>query len=167
MGSSINGRAAPFYSEGSVRTAPPPAAATGPEDSLFASSGVGSWLCRVPATTSEHEVQIRAFEQSLTTPFGAVTNFEGRAAVVSLRGSVDDVAAFDLAAILDAAIDREPTSMILEVAGLVLVGATGLVVVANAERRLAAMGVALEIQSPSAPVNHLRGLLQEAPLQRA
>jgi anti-anti-sigma regulatory factor len=124
-------------------------------------------LSGVPATTSEHEVQIRAFEQSMTTPFGAVTNFEGRAAVVSVRGSVDDVAAFDLAAILDAAIDREPTSMILEVAELVSVGATGLVVVANAERRLAGMGVEMKIQSPSAPVNHLLGLVEEARLQRA
>ena len=35
-------------------------------------------------TTSEHEVQGRAFEQSMTHPFGAVTNFEGRDAVVSL-----------------------------------------------------------------------------------
>jgi anti-anti-sigma factor len=124
-------------------------------------------LYRVGLATSEHEVQVRAFEQSMTSPFGAVTNFEGRDAVVSLRGSVDDVAAFDLAAILNAAIDREPTSVSLELAELVFMGAAGLVVIANAERRLAAMGVALKIQSPSAVVNHLLGIVEEARLERA
>jgi anti-anti-sigma factor len=95
-----------------------------------------------------------------------VTNFEGRDAIVSLRGSVDDVAAFELATVLDAAIDREPASMVLELADLVFMGAAGLVVIANAERRLATSGVVLTIQSPSALVNHLLGMVEEARLER-
>jgi anti-anti-sigma factor len=102
----------------------------------------------------------------MTPPFGAVTNFEGRDAIVSLRGSVDDVAAFELATVLDAAIDREPASMVLELADLVFMGAAGLVVIANAERRLATSGVVLTIQSPSALVNHLLGMVEEARLER-
>jgi anti-anti-sigma factor len=105
--------------------------------------------------------------QSMIPPFGAVTEFVGGDSIVSLRGRVDDVAAFDLAAILDAAIDREPTSMVLELSELVYMGAAGLVVIANAERRLATMGVALKIQSPSALVNHLLTMVEEARLERA
>jgi len=86
-------------------------------------------------TTSEHEVTIRAFERPVTPPFDAVTTFEGRGAIVSLRGRVDDIAAFELAAVLNAAIDRQPVSMVLELADLVFMGAAGLVVIANAERR--------------------------------
>jgi len=99
-------------------------------------------------------------------PFGAVTTFEGRGAIVSLRGRVDDIAAFELAAVLNAAIDRQPVSMVLELADLVFMGAAGLVVIANAERRLATSGVALTIQSPSALVNHLLGIVEEARLER-
>jgi anti-anti-sigma factor len=102
----------------------------------------------------------------MTPPFGAVTTFEGRDAIVSLRGTVDDVAAFELAAVLDAAIDRQPASMVLGLADLVFMGAAGLVVIANAERRLATSGVGLTIQSPSALVNHLLGIVEEARLER-
>jgi anti-anti-sigma factor len=118
-------------------------------------------------STPEHEVQSRAFEQPMNPPFEAVTSFEGRDAYVSLRGRVDDVAAFELAAVLDAALDREPASMVLELAELVFMGAAGLVVIANAERRLATTGVALTIQSPSTLVNHLLGMVQEARIERA
>jgi hypothetical protein len=62
-------------------------------------------------------------EQFMTPPFAAVTNFEGRHAIVSLRGRVDDVAAFELAAVLDAAIDCSPSSMVLELANLIFMGA--------------------------------------------
>ena len=96
-----------------------------------------------------------------------MTNFEGRDALVSLRGSVDDVAAFDLAAVLDAAIDRGPVSMVLELAELSFMGAAGLVVIADAERRLAAMGVPLSIRSPSALMDHLLGRVEEVRIERA
>jgi anti-anti-sigma factor len=118
-------------------------------------------------TASEQEVQSRAFEQSMSPQFGAVTNFEGRDALVSLRGSVDDVAAFDLAAVLEAAIDREPVSMVLELAELSFMGAAGLVVIADAGRRLAALGVSLSIRSPSALMDHLLGMVEEVRIERA
>jgi anti-anti-sigma factor len=102
----------------------------------------------------------------VTSPFGAVTTFEGQGAIVSLRGRVDDATAFELAAVLDAAIDRQPVSMVLELADLVFMGAAGLVVIANAERRLATSGVALTIQSPSTLVNHLLAIVEEARLER-
>jgi anti-anti-sigma factor len=98
----------------------------------------------------------------VTPPFGAVTTFEGRHAVVSLRGRVDDVAALELVAVLDATLDRGPASMVLELADLVFMGTAGLLVIANAERRLAASGVALTIRSPSILVNHLLGIVEEA-----
>jgi anti-anti-sigma factor len=95
-----------------------------------------------------------------TPQFEAETNFEGRVAIISLRGSVEDLAAFELAAVLDAAIDREPASMLLDLAELVFMGATGLVVISNAERRLAALGVTMTIRSPSTVVNRLLGLME-------
>ena len=91
-----------------------------------------------------------------------MTTFEGRDAVVSLRGRVDDVAAFELATVLDAAVGRQPASMVLELADLIFIGPAGLLVIANAERRLAASGVALTIRSPSVLVNHLLGMVEEA-----
>ena len=107
------------------------------------------------------EVQIRVCEQFVTRSFGAVTTFEGRGAVVSLRGRVDDVAAFELAAVLDAVVSRQPASMVLELADLIFIGPAGLLVIANTEGRLAASGVALTIRSPSFLVNHLLGIVEE------
>jgi len=97
-----------------------------------------------------------------TPDFGAVTSFHGDEATVSLRGRVQNGAAFELGAILDAAIDSQPTSMILDLAELDFMGAGGLIAVSNAERRLAAMGVTLLIRSPSALVNRLVGMIEVA-----
>jgi anti-anti-sigma factor len=98
--------------------------------------------------------------------FGAVTTDEARAVTVALRGSVENLAAFELGAILDAAIDRHPTSMVLDLAELIFMGAAGLVAIANAEKRLATMGVTLTIKSPSALVNRLLGILELAETTR-
>jgi anti-anti-sigma factor len=97
-----------------------------------------------------------------TARFGAVTHFEGNEATIVLRGSVENQAAFELGAILDATIDRHPTSMVLDLAGLVFMGAAGLVAVSNAEKRLAALGVTLMVKSPSALVNRLLGIVELA-----
>jgi anti-anti-sigma factor len=124
----------------------------------------------VALTPSEHEVPIRAFDPSMSsdTPrFEAETRFEGRVAIISLRGSVEDLAAFELAEVLDAAIDRQPASMLLDLAELVCMGAAGLIVISNAERRLATLGVTLTIQSPSALVNHLLGLTEKSRFEQA
>ena len=98
------------------------------------------------------EVPHRVFAMSVTkgTPeFGAVTNFEGDAATIALRGRVESGSAFELGAILDAAIDRKPASMVLDASELEYVGPAGLLAVSNAEKRLAVLGITLKIQSPS------------------
>jgi len=94
--------------------------------------------------------------------FEAVTNFDGSEATVVLTGSVESAAAFALSATLDAAIDRHPTSMTLDLAKLDFMGAAGLIAVTNAENRLASLGVMLKVQSPSALVNGVVGILELA-----
>jgi len=114
-------------------------------------------------------VTLHAFAMSMisgTPDFGAATSFDGDEATVSLRGSVQNGAAFELGAILDAAIDSQPTSMVLDLAELDFMGAGGLIAVSNAERRLAAMGVTLLIRSPSTLVNRLVGLIEVAERSR-
>jgi anti-anti-sigma factor len=102
--------------------------------------------------------------------FDAVTRFEGSEATIVLSGSVESAAAFALSATLDAAIDRHPTSMVLDLAQLDFMSAAGLVAISNAEQRLAALDVILTVQSPSTLVNRVLGLMegaQSARLERA
>jgi hypothetical protein len=56
---------------------------------------------------------------------------------------------------------------VLELAEMSFMGAAGLVVIADAERRLAAMGVPLSIRSPSALMDHLLGRVEEVRIERA
>ena len=83
-----------------------------------------------------------------------------------LSGSIENDAAFTLGATLDAAIDRHPTSMILDLGKLDFMGAAGLIAVTNAENRLASLGVPLKVQSPSALVNRLLGIMEQAETAR-
>jgi anti-anti-sigma regulatory factor len=101
---------------------------------------------------------------SPTPQFSAATTFEGREATVSLRGGVDDVAALELATIINAAIDRKPASLVLDLAEVVFIGDAGPVVISNAESRLGGVGVALMIRSPSALVAHHLGRAEKTPL---
>jgi anti-anti-sigma factor len=103
---------------------------------------------------------------SNTPGFSADTSFEGSAATVVLRGTFENLAAFQLGDILDAAIDRQPTSMVLDLAELNFMGAAGLVAVSNAEKRLAALGVTLTIKSPSTLVNRLVDTLHIAEMTK-
>jgi anti-anti-sigma factor len=101
--------------------------------------------------------------------FKAVTKVEGDEITIVLRGTTENGGAFELGAILDAAIDRQPTSMVLDVAELDFLGTAGLLAIANAEKRLAVSGVALTLRSPSALVNRLLGIMElaeEARLER-
>jgi anti-anti-sigma regulatory factor len=113
------------------------------------------------------------FDMSMTknTPdFRAVTQFKGDEITIALRGTTENGGAFELGAILDAAIDRQPTSMVLDVAELDFLGTAGLLAISNAEKRLAVSGVALTLRSPSALVNRLLGIMElaeEARLERA
>jgi anti-anti-sigma regulatory factor/GAF domain-containing protein len=101
-----------------------------------------------------------------TPDFRAVTNFEEDAATVVLGGTFADTAASALDVILGAAIDRQPASMILDVNELDFLGAAGLLAISNAEKRLASSGVTLKIQSPSALVNRLLGIMESAESSR-
>jgi len=117
----------------------------------------------------DDEVPHRVFAMSMTkdTPeFGAVTNFEGDAATIALRGRVENEAAFHLGAMLDAAIDRKPASMVLDASELDYLGPAGLLAISNAEKRLGTLGITLTIQSTSALVNRLIGLVELAEVSR-
>jgi anti-anti-sigma regulatory factor len=98
--------------------------------------------------------------------FSVATTFEGGAATVSLRGGLDDVAAFELATIINAAIDREPASLTLDLAEVAFIGNEGLVVISDAESRLVRAGRVLTIRSPSALVNHHLRSREKAPLEQ-
>ena len=100
------------------------------------------------------------------SPFEAVTHFEGREATIVLSGDIQNAAAFALGALLDAAIDRHPTSMVLDLAKLQFMGAAGLVAISNAEQRLAGLDVVLTVRSPSALVNRLLGIMELAETSR-
>jgi anti-anti-sigma factor len=101
-----------------------------------------------------------------TPKFEAVTRFEGSEATIVLSGSVESAAAFALSATLDAAIDRHPTSMVLDLAKLDFMSAAGLVAIANAEERLAALDVILTVQSPSTLMNRVLGLMEQGHTSR-
>jgi anti-anti-sigma factor len=96
----------------------------------------------------------------------AVTTFEGREVTVTIRGRIDDFSAREFGVILDAAADRQPRSVVLELRELDFMGAAGLVVVTNVEKRLAALGVRLLIRSPSALIEGLLGIVKLAEASR-
>jgi anti-anti-sigma regulatory factor/GAF domain-containing protein len=104
---------------------------------------------------------------SAIPPFSAATTFEGRAAIISLRGGVDDLAAFELATIINAAMVRQPASLTLDLAEVVFIGDAGLVVISDAENRLVGAGMALTIRSPSVLVTRHLGGAQKPPLGHA
>jgi anti-anti-sigma factor len=92
--------------------------------------------------------------------FGAVTRFDGREATVALRGNFESIAAGELRTILDAAIDRSPTSMVLDLTALDYMGAAGLVVVSDAEKRLGAFGTTLKVRTSSDIVNLFASMVE-------
>jgi hypothetical protein len=101
-----------------------------------------------------------------TPDFGTITNFEGDETTIALMGTFKNGAAFELGAVLDAAIDRQPASMVLDAAELDFMGPAELLAVSNAERRLASFGSKLTIRSPSALVNRLLDIMELAELSR-
>jgi anti-anti-sigma factor len=101
-----------------------------------------------------------------TPDFGTVTNFDGDEATIGLSGSFKNGAALQLGAILDAAIDRQPASIVLDATELDFMGPAGFLVVCSAEKRLAASGTKLTVRSPSALVNRLLDIMELAELSR-
>lgn len=92
--------------------------------------------------------------------FEVTTSFEDQRVVLFLHGRVENLAAFDLGASLDAAIDLHAESVLLDLTELDFMGAAGLVAVANAEKRFAEAGKELTIRTPSTLVTRFRGLME-------
>jgi len=95
------------------------------------------------------------------------TIFEGQDAVLSLHGRIENAAAFELGAHLEAAIDRHPNSMVLDFSDLDFMGAAGLIAVANAEKRLTTLGTTLTVRAPSALINRLLSMMEGAETARS
>ena len=110
----------------------------------------------------------------ITDPSGfgitTTTTPDGRCTTLSLRGRVVKHAAFELGARLDFVIGQHPESVVLDVSQLEFMGATGMVAVFNAERRLAELGSQLTVRSPSVLINRLLDIIaaaEESRLERA
>jgi anti-anti-sigma factor len=98
--------------------------------------------------------------------FTVTTTVDGTNAVVTLHGKAENLAAFELGESLDAIIDLNLESVVLDLAALVSIGAAGLVAVANAEKRLEEAGVALTVRSPSALVARVLDIMEAAETAR-
>jgi anti-anti-sigma factor len=81
--------------------------------------------------------------------FEVTTSFEGRSAVLALHGRVESLAAFDLWAALEAALDLHREVVVVDLSQLDFIGVAGLVALANAEKSFTEAGVELTIRTPS------------------
>jgi anti-anti-sigma factor len=132
-------------------------------------AGCCGW--RKPA--SESEGLQRVFSVSIvpeSPSFRVTVTNEGRVTVLALQGKVENYAAFELGIVLDSAIDRRPESVILDLSGLEFIGASGMVAISNAERRLAGLGAQLTVRSPSVLVNRVLAIMEateESRVERA
>jgi hypothetical protein len=72
-----------------------------------------------------------------TPDFGAVPTSRAMRQLSPFGAGSTQGAAFELGAILDAAIDRQPASMVLDVSELDFLGTAELLAISNAEKRLA------------------------------
>lgn len=87
--------------------------------------------------------------------FGATLAFSGHRAVLGVLGQVDLVSAPELAALLNAVIDRGHADVVVDLAGTDFMGAAGLGVIAATGSRLRSLGGGLTIRSPSALVKRM------------
>jgi anti-anti-sigma factor len=99
-------------------------------------------------------------------PFETITTYEGTDAFFALHGRVENMAAFELGASLDAVIDRHPRSIEIDLTHLDFMGPTGFVALANAEKRLSEMGTKLTVRSPSELINRLLNIMEVADVSR-
>ena len=77
---------------------------------------VGRWRQWMAQEVLEYKVPDHAFAMSIkhaTRSFGAVTNFEGDDVTIALQGTTETGAAFELAAVLNAAVDLRPASIVV------------------------------------------------------
>ncbi len=94
--------------------------------------------------------------------FEVTTTIEEEWVVLALHGRVENLAAFDLAASLAATIDLQLEAVVLDLSELEFIGAAGVVAVANAEKRLAEVGINLAVRTPSTLVERLLGMRESA-----
>jgi anti-anti-sigma factor len=86
--------------------------------------------------------------------FQITWTFEEQRTVLALSGSVKGSAAAELASALDSAIDQHPDSaVVLDLSSLDYMGVVGMIAVANAQSRLAALGTSLVVDSWPVAIN--------------
>ncbi|MHB1988987.1 MAG: anti-sigma factor antagonist [Acidimicrobiales bacterium] len=91
--------------------------------------------------------------------FVLTTSFLGNQVVLGVEGEVDLMTAPELAALLDAAIDRRQGSVVLDLGGVSFMDASGLRVIAEAIGRLGLRDEMLTIRSASANVARILDLV--------
>jgi anti-anti-sigma factor len=84
----------------------------------------------------------------LPKDFDVTVRFAGNRIIVGIRGEVDLLTAPELGSLLDSIISRGHASVVLDVAGLAFMDASGLGVIASAAGGLEALGGGLAIRSP-------------------
>jgi anti-sigma B factor antagonist len=98
--------------------------------------------------------------------FAVTVSFEGSRAVLGVRGEVDFFRASDLGALLHAVIAQSHRSVVIDLAGLAFIDASGLRVIADGANHLRKSGGKLTVRSPSAmfrrivEITGLSGLVQ-------
>ena len=97
--------------------------------------------------------------------FELTTGFEGRSALFALHGRLEDLAALDLWAALESAIDLHQ-AVVLDLSELDFIGAAGLLALANAERSFAEAGVDLTLRTPARLVQRLLGAMGHTEVAR-
>ncbi len=97
--------------------------------------------------------------------FELTTGFEGRSVLLALHGRLENLAALELWAALERAIDlRQP--VVLDLSQLDFIGAAGLLALANAERGFAEAGVELSLRTPARLVQRLIGAMGRTEVAR-
>jgi anti-anti-sigma regulatory factor len=97
--------------------------------------------------------------------FELTTGFEGRSALIALHGRLENLAALDLWAALERAIDLRQ-AVVLDLSALDFIGAAGLVALANAERSFAEAGVEFSLRTPARLVQRLLGTMGRTEVAR-
>ncbi len=90
--------------------------------------------------------------------FEVAVRYSEKAAVVAVRGEVDLITVPHLAGVIDAVVDRGPTTVVLDVGGVTFMGAGGLGVIASALRRLEPGGGRLVLRGSSPFLRRLLGI---------
>jgi anti-anti-sigma factor len=87
--------------------------------------------------------------------FSVAASFVDGQVVLSLRGEVDILSAPEFEAFFETMIDRGHQSVVLDLAGLRFMDASGLAVIARGADRLEVAGGALTIRTPMAMIGHM------------